>query len=380
MKILFLTDGITPFVQGGMQRHSQLVIESLAKRGNEITVYHFVKPGLEVDYSKAFTKEALENISFECFEYQDLGWFPGHYLGAQKEISKRYFNKLRSTVKSFDFIYTKGFMGWALLKQKSQLGIEVPIGVKFHGMNMFQKQADFKSDLSKFLLRPTASWILKNSDFIFSYGGKITDIIHDQCGTSIVEVPTGIESDWLVDRPNVNNPIRRFVFVGRFDRVKGLPELYDALNLLIKLHSDWEFHFIGPIPSEHQIKMKQTVFHGPIYDKEKLQTLIASNDILVNCSISEGMPNVILEAMSQGLAIVATDVGATSVLVKNGLNGMLIEDSTPKRISDALYTALLKSDSELTYWKCESLKMANEMTWESIGPRLETAIQKCIRG
>jgi len=67
-------------------------------------------------------------------------------------------------------------------------------------------------------------------------------------------------------------------------------------------------------------------------------------------------------------------------LVKNGLNGMLIEDSTPKRISDALYTALLKSDSELTYWKCESLKMANEMTWESIGPRLETAIQKCIRG
>ena len=36
MNVLFLTDGITPFIKGGMQRHSQLVIENLAKRGHSI--------------------------------------------------------------------------------------------------------------------------------------------------------------------------------------------------------------------------------------------------------------------------------------------------------------------------------------------------------
>ena len=40
-------------------------------------------------------------------------------------------------------------------------------------------------------------------------------------------------------------------------------------------------------------------------------------------SYSEGMPNVIMEAMSRGLAIIATDVGAVSKLVDEE-NGWLI--------------------------------------------------------
>ena len=50
-------------------------------------------------------------------------------------------------------------------------------------------------------------------------------------------------------------------------------------------------------------------------------------DILICPSYSEGMPNVILEGMSRGLAIITTDVGANELLVSNE-NGKLIKFSS----------------------------------------------------
>ena len=49
-----------------------------------------------------------------------------------------------------------------------------------------------------------------------------------------------------------------------------------------------------------------------------------SCDILLCPSYSEGMPNVILEAMSRGLAIIATNVGAIRLLVSED-NGVLLQ-------------------------------------------------------
>ena len=45
MKILFLSDGITPFVVGGMQQHSYRLAKYLVLNGNEVTLFHFVQKG-----------------------------------------------------------------------------------------------------------------------------------------------------------------------------------------------------------------------------------------------------------------------------------------------------------------------------------------------
>ena len=47
------------------------------------------------------------------------------------------------------------------------------------------------------------------------------------------------------------------------------------------------------------------------------------------------MPNVILEAMSRGLAIIATDVGAISEMVCPS-NGVLLKDNSPETISTSI--------------------------------------------
>ena len=60
-----------------------------------------------------------------------------------------------------------------------------------------------------------------------------------------------------------------------------------------------------------------------------------SCDILICPSYSEGMPNVILEAMSRGLAIIATNVGAIRLLVSED-NGVLLQECKPNLIFDAI--------------------------------------------
>ena len=48
-------------------------------------------------------------------------------------------------------------------------------------------------------------------------------------------------------------------------------------------------------------------------------------DVFVNVSENEGLPISIMEATSFGMPVIATDVGGTSEIVKNGENGFLIE-------------------------------------------------------
>lgn len=60
-------------------------------------------------------------------------------------------------------------------------------------------------------------------------------------------------------------------------------------------------------------------------------------DVLINPSESEGLPAVIMEAASFGIPIIATDVGGTTEIVVDGVNGFVIPESfTDDALADAI--------------------------------------------
>lgn len=379
LSIALLSDGIPPFVMGGMQKHSRLVAEYMARLGHRILLYHFVyNPVSQEEVMEQFSSEARSNITVKTFDYQDIGKLPGHYLRAQRAMSKRYLEALMKESK-VDFIYTKGFMGWELLKQRSSLGIKASVGVKFHGMNMFQKQPDWKGHLTKHLLRGPVRWIMNESDVVFSYGGRITDIIQKEIRQrdKVWEVPAGIEERWLRSEPGTSDGPVRFLFVGRYDRVKGLPEMYQALKKM-EATPGWEMHFVGPIPEEHQLQGTPYIYHGSISSADEIKAVYDRCDVIVSTSISEGMPNVLLEGMSRGLTPMATDVGATSILV-NDQAGLLIPDA-PNGIYESFMQVLKWSEAERLERKQNSLQLIRDrFTWEKIALRLEDYLYREVK-
>ena len=52
MKIALITDGVTPYVMGGMQRHSALLAQNLAKLGVEVHLFHTCKDQAQIDSEK----------------------------------------------------------------------------------------------------------------------------------------------------------------------------------------------------------------------------------------------------------------------------------------------------------------------------------------
>ena len=62
-------------------------------------------------------------------------------------------------------------------------------------------------------------------------------------------------------------------------------------------------------------------FHGEV---DQINRIFEQNDIYISTSRSEGSPNVILEAMSYGLVVIATDVGGVRELVKHNKTGFLV--------------------------------------------------------
>lgn len=379
MRIALITDGIWPYVLGGMQKHSYYLCKYLAQKKVYVDLYHFNQSAYDISKLEFFTEEEKQYINPVIVDFPKPGKLPGHYLRNSYTHSKLIFKAIKDKLQSYDFIYTKGFTGWYLIEQKYAGKMKcAKIGVKFHGYEMFQKPADLKIKLQYlFLLRKPVKEISQKADLVFSYGGKITDIIKE-IGVDpkqIIELPSGVEANTLSNEIRKTGNTLKFLFLGRYERRKGIEELNTAIQSLSKDQKrKIEFHFIGPIPKEKQIQNNLVIYHGEIRDKIKLAELIKSNDILVCPSWSEGMPNVILEAMANGLTVLATDVGAVNVLI-NEQTGYLINDSDPGLIKNTLQNIIASSNEEIDSKKQNAFALIKEkFVWEKLIDRLLKAI------
>jgi glycosyltransferase involved in cell wall biosynthesis len=382
LRLLILADGVFPLVVGGMQRHSSYLVRFLVARGHHVTLGHFVPPGQAIPDRDAVCR-ALEippDAPFDqvCVRFPSFGRMPGHYLRESYACSRILYDRLRSRLGEYDFIYAKGFMGWYFVEMRQKKSSEVPpVGVKFHGYEMFQRNAGWKEWLRQQLLRSPVRWITTRADAVFSYGGRITEIIRT-LGVPperICEVASGIEPSWLADKPGPHEGPVRFLFTGRFERRKGIQELHSALGMLDG-QPGWEMDFIGPIPARERISLPNVRYHGQVTDKNDMLRVMDACDVLVAPSYSEGMPNVILEAMARGLAVLASDVGAVNIAVDDD-NGWLISEVTPGAIAAAMSAVTSISREELDVKRRNSVgKVRRDFSWEKIADRTEREIRR----
>jgi len=378
MRVALVTDGITPYVIGGMQKHSFYLAKYFAKNKVYVDLFHFNDSALDISKLDCFSEEEKPYITATVLEFPKNLKFPGHYILSSWQYSKRVYEALLPRLETYDFIYTKGFTGWKLINQKSRNKIQcAAVGVKFHGYEMFQIPPDFKTRLQHYLLRPFVTAISRRADRVFSYGGKVTDIIKSigVDPAKIVEIPSGTEKDMIAHAiaGHEKGPLQ-FVFMGRFERRKGVPELNEAIHSLLAENIPFRFEFIGPIPDEFRISHAAVRYHGEIREFDRIRKILQGSDVLVCPSWSEGFPNVILEAMANGLAVIATDVGAVAAMVDQQ-NGWLIQPGDTEGLKQALKAAVA-SQGSLGQKKQSSLeRMRSSFNWDSIFEKLTRHIR-----
>lgn len=155
------------------------------------------------------------------------------------------------------------------------------------------------------------------------------------------------------------------LFVGRVTRSKGIYELYAALQSLLSRDPSLHLYCIGPLHSRHAehdatvMGIGDHVHHlGPRTSLEVAQWMAAA-DVFCLPSHTEGCPNVVIEAMSVGAPIVATDVGGIPELVGTE-NAILVKPCQVEALVAALEQALGRR------WDRERLSGQYGRTWSDV--------------
>ena len=134
--------------------------------------------------------------------------------------------------------------------------------------------------------------------------------------------------------------------------LKRIYLIIEALSKVTKDGITWthigdgsEFEKLKALATEKLPTNVQFNFTGYVQN-EKVQELYSTGkfNLFINVSETEGIPVSIMEAMSYGLPIIATDVGGVSEMVEEGINGFLL----PKYFKPALLTCRILSMLEMS--------------------------------
>lgn len=171
-----------------------------------------------------------------------------------------------------------------------------------------------------------------------------------------------------------------FCFVGRFDNVKGVSILLDALkkmpkDMIEKVHLIGDGHKLNIYKEEAKELGDKAVFHG-FLQKNELHQFMAESHFLLLPSKAEGFPKVVAEAACYGTIPIVSDVGSISHYV-NKQNGFLWEINNKKLNYETVLSSALYSDqTELQNKSQEVIKLAELFTFENYLRKLETHILK----
>ena len=165
----------------------------------------------------------------------------------------------------------------------------------------------------------------------------------------------GLDFTRFPEPPLLNDPGRapsrnplKILSVGRAVPKKGYPDLLQALALL-PTELDWRFHHIGGGPELDNLKgLAETLqiagritWQGAAPQEQVLAAYRAADLFVLASRIADdgdrdGLPNVLMEAQSQRLAVVATRLAGISELIVHRETGWLVLPEAPENLSAAI--------------------------------------------
>ena len=191
------------------------------------------------------------------------------------------------------------------------------------------------------LRRMALTRLVRRSDGVLVNSERGRQLVMDACrvpAARITLAPNGIDVDRL-RASAVPGALRRelripaeapvVLYVGRNARVKNIPRLLDVVRSLLQAHADVRIVLAGdgldPISwRAHRYESEERLFClGPRAD---VPTLLRDATVLVLTSDSEGMPNVVLEALASGVPVVATDVGDLAHMLPRSCGALVSPD------------------------------------------------------
>ncbi len=249
----------------------------------------------------------------------------------------------------FPIFKRKRFRRCAILKAVHLTGVAPCLIAKFLYGTRYILSYGYRYDKFAALERKWGAWLLakmltpiaiKFADAVIVPTQDLKNYVLGLGAEKIAVIPNGVDIERFASKQKTKNKKQEAInilFVGRLEKQKNLETLIKAISVVSKgsaLHwqgralINLQFVGFGSLRSELlelaarlnvNLEIKGTI------PNEKLPEVYRQADIFVLPSLAEGHPKALLEAMSCGLACLASDIAGVNEIIIDGRNGLLVE-------------------------------------------------------
>ena len=319
-------------------------IRVLAERGIEVHVVHW-------DNKKLTPYQAPLMNNVYMYKRSELT------TGQMKQLA----NDISPAITVVSGWMDKGYM--YVSKQLRSRG--VPVVVCFDDQwfgTLRQRFASILAGFGFFSLFYSHAWVTGVSQFEYArrLNFKRKNIIFDVYSADLQIFSTAYESS--KEKKKKLYP-HCFLFVGRFESVKGLDILIQAWNDLGDKKRDWELHLIGNGSLKSELETSKGIVIRDFMQPDVLVRTVINSGCFILPSRSEPWGVVVHEFASAGLPLIISDaVGAASTFLITGMNGYSFKMGDPKSLATSLQKIISTSDQELCFMAENSHLLSQRIT------------------
>jgi glycosyltransferase involved in cell wall biosynthesis len=258
-----------------------------------------------------------------------------------------------------DVVYVSGWMDKEYLKVCSVLkknGVPIVAGCDT------QWKGNIRQQLGRFYFK----WFLKKSfsylwiagayqyEYAVKLGFRKSEILFN-CYSADVNLFT---RDAQLKEANYPH---NFLYVGRFDKVKGLEVLLKSWNSVNK--KDWTLTLIGNGVLKEELLKRENIIVKEFMQPEELSKEIDNAGCFILPSLYEPWALVIHEFVAGGLPIIASDVcGAAPLFITPNYNGFVFKSGDQDDLSKKMETIINMTDDQLLAFSKNSLLKSKNIT------------------
>ncbi len=331
--IAMITASFHPYV-GGTEKQARELSRALVEKGHRVTVLTRRRPGLPAEESLSGIRVlrlctagsgAIDSLTFLASLTRHLALRGGDYdalhvhLASSPAVPALVLGRLRGQGVLVKLGGGRG-IGEVAVSRKTWLG-----RLKLRALG---------------LLRPRLVAVDKGlAEELRGYGLE---------GLDVTVVPNGVDAKvYAPVSPEAKAALRRalglpegplILYAGRLSWEKRLGLFLEAFAAAPPAAS---FVMLGEGPEETALRsqVKGLGLEGRVRflgARQDVAAFYQAADLFVLPSVSEGLPNAVLEAMSSGLVVLASKVGALPDIIEDGVNGFLFEAENPAPLAEKL--------------------------------------------
>ena len=377
MRILFSTSGYFPDMSGGAEHQARLQAEELTRRGHFVNVVCPRRRGTSVSFVGGVRVYRLPVIERRYLQELTYCFMLSLFL----LWHMRRFQLVHIHMTHLDSVITCA-IAWAFRR---------PVYAKI------ARGGD--SGDARYLAR---AWYLRR--IALAYPARFQciseQILSDLRAVGVaaerlIEIPNGVEHGLSVSpapeerhrrRQHLGLPADAVVvlFLGRYATIKGIDVLLDAWAGLPR--SGAVLALVGRRPWNARVSVpeSQTPGRTPIGDVLDFEwsddpgEWTANADIFVLPSRGEGMSNALLRAMSDGLAVIATRVGAAEVMIEDGVSGCLVDVGDVSQLRSAISELIGDEARRIEFGAAAKARVARDYSIESVVDRIEVQYNQVL--